>query len=426
MAYFNVVFHMVSNTILTPSSPERVKALDLLRFPEPRAFCIGYTDQGTRGVGGGKGYARLICGAMQLSIARGLEELAHFESLGVLNEGIGPDRISDLTCNVLVERLLRYTQQVVKRHGIQSEKHKIERGKFDPRQLRWDPIEAELPTNPDNGGPVLLVPKRFLRALQTLDASDFWGSTEAEQLRADLNFSISGSASKKQIVELARRDPDAVDRWTRSRENTDPLPYDFEGDPVGVYGWLKHAHAYAFEVPLTLPEPTSGASFISVIDGLVADFKHFVEQRGGWYLLVNDDGTEKDELAAQLLFRGLAEQRCITHNIVIDREVDLGRGVVDFKFSSGYSNRALLEVKKLHNGKFWNGLEMQLPVYLEADKCNIGRFVAIQYRNHRAKSEVGLRKITLPRRTRDLAHDLGADLTSTHVDARRPLSASKL
>ncbi len=426
IAYFNIVFHMVGNTIQTPSAPERTKALELLRFPEPRPFCLGFTDSGTSGSGSGRGNARRICEAMELSINRGIENLAHFETLGVLNEGIGRDRISDLVCNVLIERFTRYTITVVSRHGIATEPHRIDRGAFNATYLRWDPVEVRLPTNPENGLPVILTPRRFLRKLPSLDAYDFWASSEAVQLRADLNYDISSNVRKKDIVDLARRDPEAVQNWTRAREGISPDPYDLEQDPMGIYNWLRHAQAYAAESPLSLAPVTDEPAFVSFIDSLIKDFKHFVEQRRGWYGLINDDSTPKDEEAAQLLFRALAESRCIAHNIVLDREVDLGRGPVDFKFSSGYENRALLEIKKLHNGKFWNGLEHQLTSYLESDRCSVGRFVAIQYRSHRRNSDVGQRRTTLPLRTRELGNKLGLDLKSTLVDARKPPSASNL
>ena len=118
--------------------------------------------------------------------------------------------------------------------------------------------------------------------------------------------------------------------------------------------------------------------------------------------------------------------RLVVGGVVIDREVDLGRDPVDFKFSAGYANRALLEVKKLHNGKFWNGLEHQLTSYLKSDKCDVGRYLAIQYREHGRKTAVGQRKLLLPKRTADLAMKLGLDLKSTRVDARKKLSASKI
>lgn len=57
----------------------------------------------------------------------------------------------------------------------------------------------------------------------------------------------------------------------------------------------------------------------------------------------------------QLLFLGLAQPYLRQFDVELDREVELGRGPVDFKASSGTTARLLIEVKKLHNGKFWNG-----------------------------------------------------------------------
>jgi hypothetical protein len=59
-------------------------------------------------------------------------------------------------------------------------------------------------------------------------------------------------------------------------------------------------------------------------------------------------------------------------NVEIDREVELGRGPVDFKIASGSTFRLLVEAKKAHNGKFWHGLDTQLPSYLAADSCDDG------------------------------------------------------
>lgn len=148
IAYFNIVFHMIASTLGKPASLERQKAMNLLRFPEPEAFCLGYVGTGTKGAGSGSGYAQSFSIAMELAIARGIKDLTHSEELGVLNEGIGPDRISDLTCNVLIERFIGYTERVVKRHKVPTKAHKIERGEFDVTGLRWKSVTRTLPTNP--------------------------------------------------------------------------------------------------------------------------------------------------------------------------------------------------------------------------------------------------------------------------------------
>ena len=184
---------------------------------------------------------------------------------------------------------------------------------------------------------------------------------------------------------------------------------------------------FAAETPISLPDPTVDEEFIDLIDMLVADFKHFVEQRGGWRLLFNDGGDEKDEEAArELLFRGLAEARCVAHNIVIDREVNLRA-----------RSRRLQVLCRLHQSSASRGeeaaqrqvleqYEKQLVSYLTSDNCGVGRFVAIPYRNHRPRSAVASRATTLRRRTADLASRLSLNVASEHVGFATPRSASAL
>jgi hypothetical protein len=157
-----------------------------------------------------------------------------------------------------------------------------------------------------------------------------------------------------------------------------------------------------------------------VIETVVEQYRLFIEERAGWRLLWNDNRTEKPEEAAQLAFLGLARGYCEANGIVVDREVNLGRGPVDFKFSSGYASRALLEMKKLHNGKFWNGLLKQLPSYMLSDGCSIAWFVAIQYRSAK-KSRPRLNQLAAVDLTR-----LKGTVQVVAVDGRPKRSASKL
>ena len=150
----------------------------------------------------------------------------------------------------------------------------------------------------------------------------------------------------------------------------------------------------------------------------------FVEDQGGWYLLWDHEAKkEKPEHAAQLLFRGVAQNYCRANDISLDPEVNLGRGPVDFKFSRGYARRAHLELKKLHNGKFWNGLETQLPSYMKSDDVSIGWFLALQYNDTKTSKK---RAKELPTKVKAAGQANAIDLKYELVDARSKLPASKL
>ncbi len=136
-----------------------------------------------------------------------------------------------------------------------------------------------------------------------------------------------------------------------------------------------------------------------------------------------DGAKDKEELAPQLILYGIARNYCEANNIVVDREVEVGRGPVDFKFSNGYTSRAHLEVKKLHNGKFWNGLDQQLPSYLVSDEVQKGWFVAVRYRSGKKWDD---RASELSVRVRKAAQLHKRDLKTVLVDARPKESASKI
>ena len=380
ISHFDTCFKLIAEGNRNPASIPYQKALALLKFPEPQEFCLGYTERGTRGAGGGMGYARLIAKAMEDAITRGLQDLRHFEELGILNEGIGPDRISDLACNILRADFISYTKQVASRHNLPVSRQRIWGAGYDPRRKAWATESHELPVNPCTNGPLLLLPQRFLRDLPVLNADDWWENYEAEQLRLDANYEVMGHVDKRTIVETARRNVSRVRDWEQQKEQTDPAPYDFSKDRLGVWQWDAATRAYVEANPLTIRPPDSDRAFFEVIDRVIEAYRHYIEEEGGWRLLWNDDKSEKHEEATQLLFKGIAQSYCRANNIVLDREVELGRGPVDFKFSNGYQHRAHLEVKKLHNGRFWHGLQAQLPAYLSSDNCPDGWYLAVRYK----------------------------------------------
>ncbi len=423
IAHFDLCFRLIAEGNRNPRTLSFRKAVDLLAFREPEEFCIGYTESGVHGSGSGLGLAQRVADAMSDAITRGLEDLQHFEELGILNEGIGPDRISDMTCNVLKPRFIDYTRDIAARHDIPTQPHSVNNGTFDDQRLRWGRARVELPTNPYNGKPVLLIPARFLASLQVINEADWFDWYQAERLRDDVNYELLTYVRKADIVAAARRNMERVRAWIAEREKGAPRPYDFNKDPKGVWLWALATRLFTTENPARLPEVTTEADFFATIERIVERYRLFVEEKGGWRLLWNDDDTEKEEQAAQLLFRGIAEYDCAANDIVLDPEVNLGRGPVDFKSSRGYAQRAHLEVKKLHNGKFWNGLSEQLPSYLLSDDLNDGWLLAIRYRD-RGVSES--RMAELPERVREVSDGKGLRLRSGVVDARPKRSASKL
>lgn len=101
----------------------------------------------------------------------------------------------------------------------------------------------------------------------------------------------------------------------------------------------------------------------------------------------------------------------------------MGKGPVDFKASSGASIKVLIELKKEHNGKFWNGLEAQLPSYLMSDECSEGWYIVLRFRSNKPSDD---RLRSLPGVVSRVSAGIGKSLHYAVVDARPKVSASNL
>lgn len=417
IGHFDEMFKLLAKSGGRHDSPYYTKAWGLLLFPEPDEVCLGYTARSVKGAGGGKGLASDIARAMLAAIDRGIKNLDHFEVLGIFNRGIGPDRVGDLTSTILKPFFIRYTEKVVARHAIPTESHVLRNaGVTDGRWAKWS---GQLPTNPNTGDPVVLVPRRFLRRLPTLAAENWW---EWYGVKADLNIDIMEGADKETIVRYANMHRKDVAQFVKQSEKAPADPYDIDVDDDLVWQWEPQTHGYTAANPLDLASLKKQKKFHEVIDLVVQQYKHYIEKEGGWRLLYNEDGSERHEDASQNLFRGIAKHYCHANNIAIDREVNLGRGPVDFKFSRGSALSVHLEVKKLTSGGFWYGIESQLLDYMDSDETSYGWFLGIQLRDGGISKT---RKRQLPATVARVADENGVNLKYALVDGQKKASASK-
>lgn len=421
--YFDDAFNLLAPVYDKPNSPKYKKVLHLMTFPEPRYFGLGYVEQGQRGAGTGSGFAQRMVEAMTIALDRGLVDIRHFEELTLLVERVGPDRVSDITCNILMRRFIKYTQNVCRQLDIPLEPLNVQHGQFDRQRKRWVSAVEELPKNPLSGLPILLTPKRFLDDLPQLNADD-WFDYNSSELRDDYNLDVNERLNKTSIVEAARAHPELVKRWSEAASDREATPYDVDRDPAGLHNWLALAREFAKNNALELATPHTNAEMMKFIEHCCRKFQHFVEQGSGWVLLRNDDnGRAKNELSIQLLFKGLIESYCDAAGIRLDREVHVGRGPVDFIFTKTATLRVLLEIKKMSNSNYWDGLESQLTTYLLADQTKCGWYLPVRFGD--TPNEV-TRQSELSARVKDVRQKTGFDIRAVAIDARRPASASKV
>ena len=198
------MFKLIASTAGDEGSANYRKALSDLRFPEVQDLCLGYTASGTSGAGSGRRITRTSPAALEEAIRVGLVRLSHFEEIGILREGIGPDRISDITAAILRRRFVKYTQDVCLRHsGILTQDVRLMRGYYDFEGERWAMLPTRLPINPYTRTPIFFAPTAYLRELPTINTDGFWDyckTSESDIFRSDFSRDVTKRVSKSEII----------------------------------------------------------------------------------------------------------------------------------------------------------------------------------------------------------------------------------
>jgi hypothetical protein len=183
---------------------DSLRAQQLLICPEPQEIGLGYSQHGTKGSGIGPELAREIVQTFSISPALLARGLRHVEELQLISPGVGPDRISDMTANVLKLFLVDYTHEQCKAWNIPVAKEVPLRHYFDFESMSWRDGYFDLPLNPSTGDPLLLVPRRILRILPWINYDDYLG----EYKRVFLRPSVRRSSLRLKSRTGAAKDPD--------------------------------------------------------------------------------------------------------------------------------------------------------------------------------------------------------------------------
>lgn len=165
---------------------DRAKAV-LTNLSEPNETRLGKSEGKPRGRGvSGKQGSDLYEALVDSEAAKTglLSELAECD---LFIPGIGPDKISDITTNVIRGPLVEYTQRQCELHGIDLTSS-VPAGQFWDMDIDdWTAQYAELPIW--KGKKIILVPKASVRFRMSLDSQEYYNHfvlnfLQAEHLRA--------------------------------------------------------------------------------------------------------------------------------------------------------------------------------------------------------------------------------------------------
>lgn len=359
------------------------------RFSEVKQSWLGFSRAGNEGSGLGNDFARALHENLGTIFSKfGQEQItrgSHLEKLCLISSGIGRDNISDFTTNLIKGYLLEYTQAFARNH-LQAEFRKcviVDRARFNYETESWERGRYELPYYARDF--VLLTPKDML----TRD--EIWISrndllNDFEQIAASIpNDELRGQLNNYLLSQLAL-DPDNEPKEEDKRRAVAKSLREF---PVVLEYYILHKEDQGEQAAVISSEKVldTETQFIRQLGEFVSSHlagTEFYEQRGDTYeearrrvlflknVIENKDGYRLFYLRGEPLQReqDLQILYLLTWRATpfdVNREVNNGRGPVDFKVSLGRKDKSLVEFKLASNSKLKKNLERQVPIYERAN-----------------------------------------------------------
>jgi len=395
-----------------------LEAESRLKFKEENGAALGYSGAGGSGRAIGLELARILVKRGKEILALGIDDPEMFELIGLFQENIGPDMLSDMAVSILKPRFLGYTQRVTNELNLQPYKD------YSVEGQAW-----KLPISPDGKRALILVPDALLSKLPiALDRSEIdevaafnrvvrrkWNAIVAAARRE------KASVSKEQIREMLFAQPKNLSDLIKVYREAAVQGYDFEGDPDGLLSWDFIGRNAAKASPLEIPikRPKTIGDLRAIVDLILNQFKRNIEQNRLYEFLYRDNGRPQPERLAQRLFYAVADAYCEANDVDLSREPNAGNGPVDFKLSAGYNARVLVEIKKSSNSDLLNGFEAQLPEYEKSESTDESVYLIVRV----TEGDSGIRSVLALREKKLKAGQKVPDIFV--VDARKKVSASK-
>jgi hypothetical protein len=404
------------------NDPNWLAARRLLSFREVKWTCLGYGADGIAGAGSGKFLTDNMMQTAKQIIQLGIDDTELFLAFALFEDGIGPDRISDMTTNVVLPEIISFTEQISTQLRIPTRLTHLS-------TIGAGRVSAQLPVNPFANGPVLLVPADILRALPL--AAD-WGAisqdAEARNVKDDVNFHIielwqrKSKEAKADLKAEVLKDKESFQWLIDTIKSIDIDAYDFTLDPEFEVRWKEIGRRIVGEHAREIVPPKNydKADLERVVLDVIEVFRFLIEDRRLSEELYLPSGKARTEKAAQRLFFAVAYSYCKANDIDITPEADTGNGPVDFKFSRGFQGRILIEIKLTKNPKLVAGYTKQVAKYALAEETDLARYLVIDVGNAGQKVEeiMAIRNDAVLEGRRTIPIDL--------VDGTRRASASLL
>ncbi|MCE3234753.1 MAG: hypothetical protein K0Q50_933 [Vampirovibrio sp.] len=357
------------------------------QFPEIKQNWLGFTRFSNRGSGLGREFAKALHENLTIICNdfgdEKITQQSHLEKLCLIKDGVGRDTISDFTTNLIKGYLLEYTQTFALQHLRPDQRARFgcSKVRFNYETESWEVEFFELPLLEDDY--VILTPIDMLTRGNTwINKEDlikrFYYLPEAlsdEGLRDQINNYLNRvipleptqAQEREGITKTLQKFPILADYYIKDKELKGDEASAISKELVDKAQKLFVTHV-AFLVQKIMESPdifeVAEGGTLSEAKKMVRHLKWVIENRDGYRIFYDNQGLVRlEEEDLQILY-DLTWSQTISD---VNREVNNGRGPVDFKVSRGALDKSLVEFKLASNSQLKRNLQNQVEVYKEAN-----------------------------------------------------------
>ncbi|MCD7785558.1 MAG: hypothetical protein LUH18_08320 [Oscillospiraceae bacterium] len=340
------------------------EALKRFDFPEVNGINLGFSTT-KYGAAFGTVLSKKIIGDAYDIIKKGIKDPEIFHLVGLFEDNVGPDRLSDMFATIIKDDIYAYTKRINEEIGI------------TPDNFPNETFKNGVVHNSYKNCDLLLLPKEILHELPIARCWDDIDRVMSENkaIRDEINQMVGSgwreysSCQKKAFLKhYIFEDPDKCQRLLESYRMSHEDECDWEADLGYVAAYIfKDIKKMGFDFlqhSNNLKEVTSqdAIKYISNI------FKDWVENNKGWSVILDASDSKREKIVQRLLHLS-AKEYIKLNNLDLTFESDLGRGPVDLKISRGL-DKSICEIKLSSNSQFLHGYKKQVEEYGKAENTD--------------------------------------------------------
>ena len=348
------------------------EALKLFSFSGVKGINLGFSSTGIDAGFGDVLSKQVISDAFDI-VKTGSNQPEIFHLIGLFEDKVGPDRLSDMIATLVLEDIVQYTVNVNRKLNINSSAYK---------HIAFD--EQGIAINPFKKCQLLYLPTDILHELPIAHCWEEVGrvAAENEAIRREINDEIGdnwrkiATSDRKYLIKQVLKNPEkckrVIDSYKKESIESYDLNNNFDYSLINAFKVMKKSGVFDYLEHSDYGLITSFEGAMKVLDL----FKEFVEDNKGWEIIKEAPSRKKEKFVQRLMhLAGL--YFCETNNLDMSFEANEGPGSVDLKISRG-TDKTVIEVKLASNKDCFHGYDVQIEEYAKAEKTKKKIFVYVE------------------------------------------------